>query len=273
MSGSIFAPIFQLGYQISPIILVGGIAQNLPTGMLPIIAITEGVSLLTGLLAGSFPTSLDQFFAQFTVIPSGKLISQLIGHYPFANQAVASNAVITEPLTVSVRMDCPANGPGTYVAKLAVLTALQAGLSMHNTQGGLYTIATPSFIYTNCIMTALTDISGAGSAQVQYQWQFDFEQPLVTLAAGQQAYSSLMNKIAGGTQVSGAPAWSSPESAAGSPISGASSQVAGANLTGAQAGGTAPIIPVQVSPLSLLTATGNTVPGYNLVGQTSGTIP
>jgi hypothetical protein len=94
-----------------------------------------------------------------------------------------------------------------------VLTALQAALSAHNASGGLYTILTPSFIYTNCIMTALTDISGAGSNQVQYQWLFDFEQPLVTLQAAQQAYSSMLNKIASGTQMTGAPAWTAPGNA------------------------------------------------------------
>ena len=242
MSGSVFRTIAQVGYQISPIILTGGLAAGVPGGLLPIITFTEGVSLITGLLAGSFPTSLDQFFAQFIVIPSGKLISQQIAHYPFANQQVAANATITEPLTVSVRMDCPANGPGAYVAKLAVLTALQAALSAHNAAGGLYTIATPSFIYTNCILKELTDISGGGSAQVQYQWQFDFEQPLVTLQAAQQAYSALLNKINGGTQIAGAPAWSGPAISASSPATGGGvGTILGANTTGAQAGAASPV--------------------------------
>ena len=250
MSGSITRSLFELGFQASPIILVGGIAQDIPGQMLPIISITEGVSLISGLLTGSFPTSLDQFFAQFTVIPSGKLITQQIGHYPFANQAVAANAVIAQPLTLSVRMDCPASAPGSYVTKLAVLTALQATLSAHNAAGGLYTIATPSFIYTNCIMTDLTDISGAGSQQVQYQWQFDFEQPLVTLQAAQQAYSALLNKIAGGTQITGQPAWSGPAVSAASPVTGAGASVAGAqNLVGVPAGNAAPVTAVTQSPL------------------------
>ena len=242
MSGAVFSTIARLSYQISPIILVGGLAQDIPGNMLPIIAFTEGVSLITGLLAGSLPTSFDDFFAQFIVIPSGKLISQQIAHYPFANQQVAANAVITEPLTVSVRMDCPANGPGTYVAKLAVLTALQAALSSHNAAGGLYTIATPSFIYTNCILKELTDISGGSSAQVQYQWQFDFEQPLVTLQAAQQAYSALLNKINGGTQIAGTPAWSGPAISASSPAtSGGIGTFLGANTTGAAAGLPSPV--------------------------------
>jgi hypothetical protein len=208
LSSQIFGTVFKLGYQISPIILTGGIATDLG-GVLPIAVLTEGVSALVGLIGGNFPTSLDDFFAQFIVMPGGTLIEQDLGRYPFANQATAANAVITDPLTVSIRMDCPANNNGGYVSKLATLTALQAALSAHNAAGGLYTVATPGFIYPNLLMRKLTDISGSGSKQVQYQWQFDFEQPLVTLQAAQQVYSSLINKIAGGTQISGIPSWSS----------------------------------------------------------------
>ena len=238
MSGGLFSAAFAGAYQISPILLTGGLAASIGNsvssaigggvgnaigsaigGALPLITFTEGVSLIGNLLAGSGPT---QAFANFTVIPSGKLISQQIGHYPFANQSVAANAVIAEPLTVAVRMDCPAADAGTYVAKLAVLTALQAALTSHNASGGLYTILTPSFIYANCIMTSLTDISGAGSNQVQYQWLFEFEQPLVTIQAATQAYNSLMNKVASGTQVTGTPAWTSPANAGpAAPVTGA----------------------------------------------------
>lgn len=225
MSSSLFSTTFKLGYQISPIIMTGGLASSIPGQMLPLITITEGASILSGLLSGSFPTSLDDFFANFTVIPGSNLISQQVGHYPFANQSVAANAVITQPLTVSVRMDCPAKSSGAYVSKVATLTALQAALSAHNSSGGLYTVATPGFIYTNLVMTALTDISGAGSNQVQYQYQFDFEQPLVTLSAGQQAYSALLNKIASGTQIAGTPTWSGLATAVGSQISNAASSV------------------------------------------------
>jgi hypothetical protein len=208
ISSQVFGTIFKLGYQISPIILTGGIATDVG-GILPIVALTEGVSAIMGLLGGNIPTSLDDFFANFIVLPGGTLIEQDLGRYPFANQATAANAVITDPLTVSVRMDCPANNSGGYVSKLATLTALQAALSAHNAAGGLYTVATPGFIYENLLMRRLSDISGAGSKQVQYQWQFDFEQPLVTLQAAQQLYSSLINKITGGTQLSGILSWSS----------------------------------------------------------------
>ena len=224
ISSQIFGTAFKLGYQISPIILTGGIAAGFG-GLLPIAMITEGVSGLIGLIGGNFPTSLDDFFAQFTVLPGGSLIEQDLGRYPFANQATAANAVITEPLTLSVRMDCPANNNGGYVSKLATLTALQAALSSHNASGGLYTVATPGFIYENLLMRRLSDISGAGSKQVQYQWQFDFEQPLVTLQAAQQVYSSLLNKIAGGTQISGIPSWSSVTNAVTGGLNSATGQL------------------------------------------------
>jgi hypothetical protein len=240
MSGTTFRSGFTVAFQISPILLTGGIASEIPGQTLPIAVLTEGVSALAGLLTGGgLPTSLSAFFAQFTVIPGSQLISQQIGHYPFANQAVAANAVITNPLTVSVRMDCPANATGQYATKLATLTALQAALSAHNASGGLYTVATPGFIYPNLIMTALTDISGAGSNQVQYQYQFDFEQPLVTLNAAQQVYSNLLNKIASGTQISGTPSWSGLFSTAESAVGqfGNTVVTGASNLIGSAAGG------------------------------------
>ncbi len=243
MSGSIFRSIFQLGFQASPIVLTGGVAAGVPGQMLPIMVITEGVSIVAGALSGSFPTSLDQLFAQFTVIPNATLISQVIAHYPLANQAVASNAVITQPLKVSVRMDCPANSNGAYVTKIATLTALQAVLSAHNASGGLYTVVTPSLIYTNCLLENLSDISSSESRQVQYQWQFDFEQPLVTLQAAQQAYSGLLNKISSGTQMSSTPSWSGPDASAGGSSGNASSAVVSGsgNLTGSLTGNSNPV--------------------------------
>lgn len=230
---------FRLGYSISPIILVGGIASAIPGQMLPIVVLTEGASIIEGALTGSLPSSLSDFFAQFTPIPSATLIDQDVAHYPFANQQVAANATITNPLRINIRMDCPARGNGEYVTKLATLTALQAVLSAHNAAGGLYTIATPSFIYTNTILRRLTDISGAESKQVQYQWLFEFEQPLVTVQAGQQAYSNLLQKISGGTQITGLPSWSGIETAASNVLGGAaSSLITGANsLAGMVTGG------------------------------------
>src|SRR5690242_11026591 len=97
--------------------LVDGIASAIPGQMLPIISITEAINFTAGLLSGGAGTdlsdpNLDNFFANFEPIPGARLISQQVGHYPFANQAVAANAVIPQPLPVSLLMKCPARPPG-----------------------------------------------------------------------------------------------------------------------------------------------------------------
>ena len=230
--------IFRLGYEISPIILTGGIAINFPGQMLPVVAVTESASVITGFLNGTIPDDLDRYFAHFQVVTGSTLISNQIGEYPFANQQVAANAIISQPLNVSLMMTCPVQQSGGYPAKLATFTALQAILSQHNNAGGLYIVATPAFLYTNCIMVGLTEAGTTDSAQVQIQYQFDFEQPLVTVSAGQQAYSALLSKITGGTMIAGQPTWSGPVAAGASQLSGAApSAIYGANsLTGIQAG-------------------------------------
>jgi hypothetical protein len=222
--------IFQLGYQASPVILTGGIASLIPGGMLPIIAITQATNFTLGLLQGSININLDAFFAQFEPVPGATLVNNEIGRYPFANQTVAANAIIAQPLTVSLLMKCPANTQGGYISKLMTMTALQTVLSAHNSSGGTYTVATPSKIYTNCILRNLRDVTSGAGKQVQTEWQWDFEQPLVSLADAAQALNSLMSKIGGGLPISGAPTWSGLASSVGSTVSGAAASL----LTGAQ---------------------------------------
>src|ERR1700753_779717 len=101
---SLGAEAAQLSFQVSPIILTNGIASYLG-GMLPIIAVTEALDFSGGLLGGGDPDSgLDQAFAHYRVMPGATLIENAYGKYPFANQSVASNAVIVEPLTISLLM-------------------------------------------------------------------------------------------------------------------------------------------------------------------------
>ena len=190
---------FQLAFQASPIILVGGIASGFGIdGMLPIIALTDAVSVVNGLFFGNFPTSLDQLFAQFIPLPGSTLISQQIGMYPFANQQVAANAIIVQPKAISLLMRAPVSQAGGYVAKLATFTALQAALSQHNTSGGTYTICTPAFIYDNCVMIGMQDVTAGDGKQPQVDWQLDFVQPLITTQAATQAYNSQMQQMASG---------------------------------------------------------------------------
>lgn len=229
---------FQLAYEISPIVLTGGSAQDIPGGMLPIVSLTEGANFLTGLLSGGDAFNLDDFFAHFSPMPGGTIIDQDIGRYSFANQAVAANAVITKPLVISMKMICPAKGNVGFAGKMATMTALQSTLSQHNVSGGTYTVVTPAATWTNLVMRAMRDITANASAQVQTEWQLDFEQPLLTQAQADQAQNNLLSKISGGVQTLksavGDLGWSSISNTIGIPSSLASSVVvpAATNLLG-----------------------------------------
>lgn len=184
----------QLSYQVCPIILSGGIAGQAPDGMLPILTLFSG----TGYNALGLPYNIDDLddaYGAFNVLPGGTLISQQIAKYPFANQYVAANATIVEPLTISVIMDAPMRGPYAWELKRMIMTSLQATLAKHNNMGGLYIVATPAYLYTNLIMSALTDNSRGNNSLPQNAWRFDFERPLVALSDLQGAYNQTMNKV------------------------------------------------------------------------------
>ena len=174
--------LYQLGFQISPIILTQGIANSIPGGFLPIIAITEAANYIDGLLSGNIDVNLDDFFAQYVPSTGTTLQNNEIATYPFANQTVAANSIIAQPLRISMTMICPARLNAGYYFKLAIMSALQKALALHNTSGGMYTIVTPSYIYQNCLMTSMTDVSGSQTKQSQYQWQLEFMQPLINSA-------------------------------------------------------------------------------------------
>lgn len=230
---------FKYSFELSPIILTGGIAGQVPGGMLPIISLTQGSDFDMGILSGSEDIDPDDFFANFVPIIGGSLIDNQIGKYPFANQSVAANAIIAQPLTISLTMYCPVRNAGGYAAKLATMTALQSALKQHNFSGGTYTIATPSYYYTNCVMTGMRDASNGESKQAQNAFTLDFEQPLLTLEQAKQEENSLMSKISGGTAIQGQPAWSGlpptvgqPGSLAGSSTIPAQGGAAGAGVSG-----------------------------------------
>ena len=230
--------VFRLSFEISPIILTGGVAGFIPGGMLPIVAITEALNFVDGLLSGGDVLDLDDFFAHFVPLPGATILDQQIGKYPFANQAVAANAVIANPTGISLRMVCPAKHESGYAVKLATMTALQAVIAQHNAQGGTYTIATPSFFYTNCVFLRLYDVSRADDKQAQNTWQWDFEKPLLTLQDAFFAQNNLMSQITAGTPISGVPAWSGLSPTVGNPMSLAAPSVVG-SAAGPQGTGTA----------------------------------
>jgi hypothetical protein len=234
---------FKLAFQLSPLWLVDGIAAGIPGGHLPVIAITESLNLITGLASGS-DISLDDFFANYEVAPGGTLISNQVGTYPFANQTVAANAIISQPLHFSLLMTCPARQRFGYASKLAVMSTLQTALSQHNNRGGTYMVVTPSYIYTNCLMTGMTDVSPGGNAQVQLKWQFDFVQPLLSLNTSifQQAANSVISAIGGGQQTTGALSGAALTTNSSS-ISFPASLAGGTNAIGANTAPTLPGLP------------------------------
>lgn len=201
---------FRLAFELSPILLTNGIADGVPGGILPLVTITQAANFGLGILNGSDPIDPNAFLGHWSALPGGTLIDYDIGDYPFANQTVAANATIAQPLVISMRMKSPVNQPGGYPAKLITFSALQAALTQHGQRGGTYTVLTPAFTYTNVILRQMRDASDGGSAQVQNAWQFDFIKPLLTLEqAGQatQVLNNRMQQIAGGLPNS-APTWS-----------------------------------------------------------------
>jgi hypothetical protein len=242
---------FKLSFQLSPIVLTGGIAASIPGGMLPIISITQAIDFVDGLLSGgSELTDLDDFFANFHPLPGSEILAQQLGKYPFANQAIAANAVIRQPINVSYRMVCPAGGESGYAVKLATMLALQAALSQHNAQGGTYICATPSFFFTGCVFLRMFDTSNTNDKQAQNTWQLDFEQPLLTLSdavGAQQSLNGVLGQINGGTSVT-SPSWTglpqttgNPASVAGPAVVPAASSPAGAVTAAPSYSGPSPL--------------------------------
>lgn len=233
---------YKLTFQLSPIIMTGGVASLIPGGMLPLLSISQAINFTFGLLSGAADIDLDNFFANYQPLPGATLIDNQVGMYPFANQAVAANAIIAQPLKVSLLMIAPARDTAGYATKLATMMAMQASFSQHNAQGGLYTVCTPSFFYTDCIMTGMSDVTPGQSKQVQMAWRFDFVKPLVTLAQAAQAQGTLMSKVSGGTAFDGPPSWSGLGSTVGAPQTAVAPSVipAATNPAGA---GAAPLAP------------------------------
>ncbi len=194
---------FQLSYEISPIILVGGIAG---TGMLPLVSILSSQNYEAGVTSSSSAQTNEDYFGHFRVLPGHTLMDNDVAMYPLANQSVAANAVITNPLRLAVEMLIPANDQVTLSQKLSIVTNLKSKLDDHTAQGGWYNVATPSYIYQGCLLTSLTEASDdEEGTQPQVRWVWNFLQPLITLAAAQAAQNQAMAKISNQTQNSGDP--------------------------------------------------------------------
>ena len=222
---------YDLAFQVSPIILVGGIFAGVQGGCMPIVYLYNQLALLNG---GT--TDPNAFFARYVPMPGSTLISNQIGMYPFANQSVAANAIVVQPLTLSMLMIAPVNQPGGYLSKLSTFTSIQNAFANHVIGGGTFCVATPAFVYNNLLLTAMTDVTHGDGQQQQIEWQLDFVQPLLTLQGAAAAQNNLMSKVSSGASFSGTPGWSGNTQAQLPPITGgleAALQTFGAYTPGA----------------------------------------
>jgi len=200
---------YQLAYQISPIFLVNGIADLYGVGgLLPIVTITQMVSTaqeaLNVITGSDKPMDLlnpDKFFAHFNPMAGGNLHSNQVGQYPFANQKVAANAIIAQPLHISMRMTCHPKIKGGAVSQLLSGAAIKLAIDKHNFSGGMYHVLTPHFLYMNCIMTEMKDITPGNSEFPQVEWQLDFLQPLITKSDATDSLNSLAKKLSAGVPI------------------------------------------------------------------------
>lgn len=220
---------YNLAFQVSPIILYGGLASNVLGNALPIIALTGQLASLAQGIASSGSLSTSDFFAQFVPVPGGTIINNAVGTYPFANQQVAANAIIQQPNAISLMMIAPVKDTAGYYTKLAIFTSLQTSLQQHNQSGGYYYVATPARIFGPCLMTAMTDVTSGDTRQQQVRWQIDFIEPLITRAQAQAAQSTMMQKITNGTSFSGDASWSGAIASAGASATGATASAIGSS--------------------------------------------
>lgn len=214
---------YDLSFQISPIILNGGIAASVQGAMLPVINLLPGLLASTilnvvGTGLGGLGNEYDEL-PRFLPMPGSTLISNEIGMYPFANQTIAANALVQQPLAISLMLIAPVNTPGGYLQKLSMFSGLQNSLQLHNNSGGTYFIATPAFVYGPCLMLQLVDATEVGGEdhQVQIRWRFDFSQPILTAAGAQNSENNLISAITAGTQLEPNPTLSSANIASPNP--------------------------------------------------------
>lgn len=245
--------VWSLAFQKSPIIMTNGLFSNFPGRMFPLLGVTEALNLPLGLLSTAGNVGMNNMFADFRPLSGAELISQDVAHTPFANQTIAANAVITQPLRVSMLMVAPARNNFGFYEKLAVMTAMQKLFSIHNSNGGTYIVATPSFLYTNCLFLGMRSIEDGNGGQPQVAWQLDFERPLITLEEAEQAQNGLMGILSSLIPIPGNPlelAWSGLQT--------------GANAISSMAGQA--LVPSAVSAVSANTTAAGAISGGGLLG-------
>lgn len=213
MALNYFGQAFKLAFQVSPILLVGGIASDIPGGALPIAAITEGLGVVNGLLHGEISYNPN---TAWMPMAGSTLIQQEIGTLNFYNQITAANSVVNKPNRVMMQMTRPVSTQdGGYATKSLTFTALKLALDQHNQSGGSYVVMTPAFIYTGCLLRAVIDVSGFSeqNKQVQHTWLFEFEQPILQISQLDAVLGDLMSKFDSGMPSVGGLSWTNVKQA------------------------------------------------------------
>lgn len=199
--------IYSLAFEKSPILLTGGIAQ-LVGGTLPIIALSEGMNILSNAITGNIKGILEgETFFIFKPIAGGSVIRNAVAMTPFYNQVTVANSLISEPNTISLRCLCPISRSNHALSKTVKFTNIVNLLEYHNNNGGLYTVLTPSYIYRDCIMQNIIDENSSvdGSSQFQSVWRMDFIQALVSKSSATHVLNHFMEKATGGNLAT--PTW------------------------------------------------------------------
>jgi hypothetical protein len=124
-----------------------------------------------------------------------------VAMYPFANQTTAANAIITQPLKLSIEMVVPAVNGISFAIKSSIISAMKKTLDLHTALGGWYNVSTPNYIYTGCLLTSLMDATDQmDGSQVQNRFIWNFIKPLVTSEEAQAAQNQPMSAITNATQ-------------------------------------------------------------------------
>jgi len=212
---------YDLFFQVSPITLTGGIAGNVPGGLLPIVATLGGLGglaqgLISGLETGQ-GVRLQDFPWRFLPVTGAQAVYQTAATYPFANREIAANATVQQPKSFALRMIWPVNQLAGMGTKLALFSSLKSTLESHNAAGGTYTVALPSMLMTDCLLLSLSDVTPESSKQKQIEWQWDFFQPLISQHQAAGALSGLMSILSGGS-VGTSSSWSGIEQSIGNGV-------------------------------------------------------
>ena len=182
-------------YELSPILLKNGIASE-----------REEKLMLIGELTQSLPplplTENNGFFAHWKTIGGGSLMQNSVAQYPLANQATAGNAIVQQPVNISMLMYCPATSLYNFALRRTFISGILSSLDLHVRLGGLFVVYTPFFTYDNCVLTGIRDASEGSVTELQNAMIFDFMRPMIMdEQEAQTAQNAFMSKITDGEKI------------------------------------------------------------------------